>query len=83
MTKPTTKIPIFDVILDEKIYPRERIDPKRNESGYLQKMSGLVLDLTRSRCNLTPRGPENIAYWMVYIDGTLIRQQGQQNRKST
>ena len=29
MTKATTKIPISDIILDEKIYPRERIDQKR------------------------------------------------------
>ena len=29
MAKATTKIPIFDIILDEKIYPRERIDQKR------------------------------------------------------
>jgi len=28
MTKATTKIPISDIILDENIYPRERIDQK-------------------------------------------------------
>jgi len=29
MTRSTTKIPISDIILDEEIYPRERIDQKR------------------------------------------------------
>ena len=29
MTKPTTKIPISDIVLDEEIYPRDRIDQKR------------------------------------------------------
>ncbi len=29
MTKATTKIPISDIILDEEIYPRERINQKR------------------------------------------------------
>ena len=29
MPKSTTKIPISDIYLDEKIYPRERIDQKR------------------------------------------------------
>ena len=29
MTKPTTTIPISAIILDEEIYPRKGIDPKR------------------------------------------------------
>jgi len=29
MTRSTTKIPITDIVLDEEIYPRERIDQKR------------------------------------------------------
>jgi len=29
MARSTTKIPISDIILDEEIYPRERIDHKR------------------------------------------------------
>jgi len=29
MARSTTKIPISDIILDEEIYPRERIDQKR------------------------------------------------------
>ncbi|MBL7180968.1 MAG: ParB N-terminal domain-containing protein [Desulfobacterales bacterium] len=29
MTQPTTRIPIFAIILDEDIYPRKGIDPKR------------------------------------------------------
>ena len=29
MTKQTTRIPIVSIILDEDIYPRKRIDPRR------------------------------------------------------
>ena len=29
MTKPTTTIPIASIILDENIYPRKGIDPRR------------------------------------------------------
>jgi len=29
MARSTTKIPISDIILDEEIYPREKIDQKR------------------------------------------------------
>ena len=47
MVKATTRIPISDIILDEKIYPRDGVD--QNVSAYLPKTSGMVLSLIRLR----------------------------------
>ncbi len=70
MPKSITKIPISDIYLDEKIYPREKIDQNRVGIFADNIRDNFIFDLMKS--NL--RSLENIVYWMALIDGVRIRQ---------
>jgi hypothetical protein len=80
MTKSTTIVPVSNIILDEEIYPRNKIDQKRigrsikNASGYLPKILEMVLNLILLKFKPILKKMGSIVYWTGRTDGMLTRQ---------